>query len=278
VGTDLAITSHHPQTTRDELTGVSTKDGVQFIYIDTPGLHTPHSKLGSHMNKVAEKELHDADVVLLVLDASRLVDGGPRAFVAAKPMSDALGSPARVVCALNKIDRVKPKERLLAVLEGVAGMLDSSAIVPVSAKTGDGLERLEAEIARLLPKAPKVFDDDTLTDKPMRYFVAEFVREQILRNTEKEVPHGVAVTVDEYDDRGKTHKITLTIHVDRESHKPIVLGKGGARIKKIGTLARERFEELAGVHVHLAIHVRVTRGWYEKDALLKEFGYAEGVS
>ena len=275
LGERIAITSHHPQTTRDRVLGVLTERGAQFVFVDTPGLHQARTRLGARMNQEARDAAQGADVILFVTDVG-VRSGGP----ASTSLSDAdarilagLPSGVPVVLVLNKIDKVAEKAALLDVLTGHASAFAFAAIVPVSARKNDGLDRILKEVRDLLPRGEKAFDDDTLTDRPARFFVSELVREQILRRTREEVPHGVAVVVDRFDETGKVPKIELSVHVDREAHKKIVVGKGGVLLKEIGSGARRHIEALLGKQVFLKIWVRVTPGWYESAGLLRDMGY-----
>ncbi|MBL8609356.1 MAG: GTPase Era [Myxococcales bacterium] len=266
VGEPLAITSSHPQTTRDRLSGVLTEGGVQYVFVDTPGIHAPRSKLGVRMNTLAEDAARGADVVLFVTDAA-LPSPADTKILATVPAA------VPVVLVVNKVDTVRPKEKLLPTLEAWAKVREFSAIVPLSARTGDGAERLLAEIERHLPEGDAIFPEEELTDRPLRYFAAEYVREQILRASRAEVPHGVAVVVEEYDESRRVPRIRLVVHVAKESHKAIVLGERGERMRQIATSARARFEALAGRQVHLEIFVRATPGWQDNPRALSDLGY-----
>jgi GTP-binding protein Era len=270
LGETIAITSHHPQTTRDRIAGVVTHDDAQVVFVDTPGVHKAKTKLGARMNQEAREGARDADVVVFMTDVgptprTSLSDEDAR-ILAAIPE----GKPVFLV--VNKVDRVTPKSALLPALEAYGKARDFVAVVPLSARKVDNVLPLLGEVAKLLPEGPLLFEDDALTDKPVRFLVAEFVREQVLRKTREEVPHGVAVVVERYEE-GRVPKIDLAVHVDKESHKRIVIGAGGALMKQIGTLARAKVEQLLGTQVTLRIWVRVTPGWYEKDNLLRDLGY-----
>jgi GTP-binding protein Era len=243
------------------------------------------------MNAASMEAAAEADVVVLVLDAAAALnaaglnkaDGQGHSAQGGVPAS-ALEADAAVIahvpprtpvlCALNKIDRVAHKALLLPLLERIAATASFAAIVPASAKHADGMDRLLSEVEKLLPEGAHAFGADELSDRPVRFFVAEFVREQVLHQTREEVPHGVAVTVERFDEAPNVPRICVTVHVDKESHKPIVIGKGGATLKAIGVEARARTEVLLGKQVYLEIRVRVTPHWYENEALLRDFGYA----
>jgi GTP-binding protein Era len=279
LGEPIAITSPHPQTTRDQILGVLTRPNAQFVFLDTPGIHTAKTRLGVRMNALALGALDQADVVVLLTQ----IKVGPSPQAAnCETMSDAdrailkaLPSSKPIVLALNKIDRLKNKPALLPVLEAHAKEHPFAALVPISALHSNGTDRLLDELQNLLPVQPKLFDDQTLSDKPVRFFVAEFVREQILRKTREEVPHGVAVVVERFDEAGPIPRIELIIHVDKDSHKKILIGARGELLKAIGTEARERVEAMLGKHVFLKLWVRVTPGWYTTDQGLSTVGYTQ---
>ncbi|WP_394820616.1 GTPase Era [Pendulispora albinea] len=278
LGERIAIVSHHPQTTRDRILGVLTQPDAQFVFLDTPGLHAAKSKLGARMNHEAREAARDADVVVFVTSVGVEPAPGVGRFDAALLGQIRDASPKTpVVLVINKVDRVADKSALIAVLQAYAEAFPFAALVPISAKKHDGLERVLSEVKKLLPEDQPLYEADTLTDRPLRFLVAEFVREQILRATREEVPHGVAVVVDRFDESGKVPKIELSVHVDREGHKKILVGKQGAVLKEVGSRARARVEALMGRQVHLAIWVRVTPGWYESDRGLREMGYIGGA-
>jgi GTP-binding protein Era len=272
VGERIAIISPHPQTTRDRISGILTNESAQLVFVDTPGLHRARTKLGAHMNQIARDATLGADLVFFLTDLGPTpreeMSEEDREILAQIPE----GTP--VVLVLTKVDRVKDKGQLLPILERYAKVRDFAAMVPVAAiKQDAGVGSLVGVARRLLPESPPLFEGDELTDKPVRFFVAELVREQILQKTRDEVPHGVAVTVERFDESGKVPNILLTVHVDKESHKKIVVGERGQRIKSIGQDARKRVEALMGTQVHLELWVRVTPKWYENDARMRELGY-----
>jgi GTP-binding protein Era len=273
LGQHLAVTSHHPQTTRDRIVGVLTEREAQFVLIDTPGLHTPKTRLGIRMNREARGAIEGSDVIVFVTDVRQLPgDGVVEADLPLLASLPAL-SARPTVLVINKIDRLRDKALLLPVLKAYESLRDFAALVPLSAKKEAGARPLVAALRKLLPEGEKDYDEDTLTDRPARFLVAELVREQILKKTRAEVPHGVAVVVERFDESGKTVKIDLVVIVDKESHKKIVIGRAGALLKAIGTDARAKVERLLGRKVHLAIWVKVMPRWYESDARLVELGY-----
>ncbi len=271
LGETIAITSHHPQTTRDQILGVVTEGSTQLVFIDTPGVHEPRNKLGARMNHLARDAAREADVVLFLTEVPRDL-GSPFRPTDLEILSGIPeGKP--VICLVNKIDELHEKSGLIGLLTRYMAAYPFAAIIPISAKKRDGLKGVLAEAAKSVPEGEHGFDDDALSDKPVRFFVAEFVRDQILRRTREEVPHGVAVIVDSFDEAAKLARIDVSIHVDKESHKPIIIGAGGSSLKAIGSEARMRVEKMLGRRVHLQLWVRVTPGWYESDSALRDMGY-----
>jgi len=266
VGQPLAITSQHPQTTRERILGIYTEPDLQLIFTDTPGMHAARNRLGSYMNQEAETAAQGGDIIVFVTETGPK----PRAALSEQDLALLAGLPAgaRVVLAINKIDLVKAKSELFPFLQACGAAYAFAEIIPISAKKRDGQRQLIELLRGMATVGPKLFDDETLSDRPTRFFVAEFVREQILRRTREEVPHGVAVVVERWSDvKGMPH-IEVAVVVDKESHKKIVIGHGGALLKEVGTLV--------GQQVHLKIWVRVVPGWYESPAKLAELGYAVG--
>jgi GTP-binding protein Era len=273
LGEPIAIVSPHPQTTRDRIAGIVTRKSTQFVFLDTPGVHVSRTKLGARMNSAVRAALDEADVVVLMTETqprprAELGDEDARALAMVPA-----GKP--VVLVLNKVDRVKNKALLLPALEKLAAGARFVAIVPMSARKADATERLLAEVEPLLPEGDMPFPEDELSDRPLRFFVAELVREQILQHVREEVPHGVAVTVDSFDEAAAIPVIEIAIHVDKEAHKGILIGKRGTMLKTIGQEARKKIERLVGRQVHMKLWVRVTPRWYESDAALRELGYGE---
>ena len=263
----IAIVSPHPQTTRQRLLGVRTDRTSQIAFVDTPGLQLgstpPRHRLGVRMQNEALESLRDADAVLVVVDARAEPDAELLAVV-----------PKGAVLALNKVDLVRPRSRLLPTLEAWQKAHDFAALVPISAKTGSGVADLLRELGERLPPGEPLFDEDTLTDRPARFLAAEIVREKLLLRTRDEIPHGIAVTVDRFDELGKRGtRIALTIHVPKESHKKIVVGRAGAVLKAVGTAARHELSRLLGVPVHLSLWVRVTPDWVDDPKALGELGF-----
>lgn len=261
LGERLCIVSPKPQTTRDRILGILTRGDSQFLFLDTPGLHAAKTRLGHHMNAAARDSIEEADVVVLVTDGE--VDRGIVEVSGDRP----------IILALNKVDRVKDKTKLLPTLQALGEAHDFAAIVPISGLRKDGLERLLAEIEERLPESEHPYPAEELTDKPVRFLVAELVREQVLHRAWQEVPHGVAVVIEKFDEGEKLARINATIHVPKESHKRILIGKSGSFLVTVGKNAREAAAKLLGKKVHLELWVRVTPDWYDKDDLLRQVGY-----
>lgn len=275
----IAIVSHHAQTTRDRIAGILTRDGVQYVFLDTPGFHRARHKLGEHMNEVARAAAAECDVALFLTEPETRagVDGvevnatvreDDRAILSAIPENTA------IILVLNKIDKIKKKQVLMPLLDAYGKERPLAAVVPISALKGDGMDRILSEVAKLLPLSEPLYEEDELSDKPVRFFVGEFVREQILQRTRQEIPHGVAVTVESFDENAKLVRIAVTIHVAKDSHKGIIIGDGGKMLVAVGSAARKRAEDLLGRKVHLETFVRCTPGWFDDSARLADMGYA----
>ncbi len=271
LGTKVAIVSDKPQTTRTRILGVkhgSAERPGQIVFVDTPGIHRPLHRMNVRMVDHAVETITQVDVLVVVLDASIRTGRGDR-FVL--ELLDRATAPA--VLALNKIDLIA-KRRLLPLIDWYRRQRDFAGLVPISARTGDGVPELEGEIRDRLPEGEPLFPDDYLTDQPERVVVAETVREKLLRETRAELPFASAVVVDRFeeaDSRG-VMRLYCSIVVDRGTHKPIVLGRGGARIKRIGVEARLELERRFGTRVYLDLHVRVRPGWRESERMLRELG------
>jgi GTP-binding protein Era len=269
VGQKIAIVSDKPQTTRHRIQGVWTRPGSQMVFIDTPGIHKPMHRMNRRMVDAALAALGDADVVVLVVDASLRPGRGDRFVLELLPR---VRGP--VILALNKTDLVV-KPALLPLMRQYAEAFAFRAIVPVSAQTGDGVDALAAEIRAALPDGPALFPDEYLTDQTERGLAAELIREQVLAHTHDELPYTTAVVIDRFEEppaAGGLTRIFASILVDHESQKPIVVGKGGAMIKRIGTAARKGLEEMLDGRVYLYLHVKVRQDWRDDERLLDELG------
>jgi len=270
LGQKLAIVSPKPQTTRNRIRGIVTRPAGQVVYVDTPGLHPPRGKLGRFLAATVTQALEEVDVVILVADATAPVDAdAAEAFEALRSVS------APAVLALNKVDLVPDKAKLLPRLEAYAGRHPFRALVPMSAKKGTGVDRLEAVTLELLPPGPALYPADTVTDQPETLFVAETIREKLFQTLRQEVPYACAVRVEELVERGPDAPLYIRgeIFVERASQKGIVIGEGGAMLKRIGQAARRELEAFFGVRVFLDLRVRVREDWRQDDRALRELGY-----
>jgi GTPase len=271
LGEKVAIVTAKPQTTRHRILGVLTRPEAQLIFLDTPGWHEPgRQPLNLEMMNRAKAALSDSDLALWVVDGLRRGREHQMALEAVR----SLGS-GRLLAAVNKIDALPDKTALLPILAEIEAAVRPAALVPISAQSGDGLSALEEEIIRLLPENRPYYPEDALTDQPERVIAAEMIREAVFRLTSREVPYATAVTVDEFKAEGGLMRLSATIHVERDSQKGILIGAGGARLKKIGQAARRELERFLGARVYLQLFVRATRDWSKKPAALLEFGYRD---
>ncbi len=267
IGQKIAITSRKPQTTRNRIQTVLTTDEGQIVFLDTPGIHKAKSKLGEYMVNVAERTMEDVDVILWLVEPTDYIGAGERHII-----EQLKKTKTPVILVINKIDTVK-KEELLGFIDTYRSELDFQEIVPVSALRGKNTDELIRCIFRYLPYGQPFYDEDTITDQPMRQIVAELVREKALRLLGEEVPHGIAVSIESMKEKGKICHIEATIICERDSHKGIIIGKGGQMLKKIGSTARPEIEKLLEMQVNLQLWVKVKKDWRDSDYLLKNFGY-----
>lgn len=272
LGEKLAIVTPKPQTTRDRILGIKPVPGGQIVFLDTPGVHLGSKALNRHMREVALATLGDVDAVLFVLDATGAARGFTREEETLVQAVRESGKPT--VAVINKVDAVS-KPSLLPLMARLHELGLFRAIVPVSATAADGLDRLLAETLPLLPAGPPLFPEDELTDRPVRFLVAELIREQVMLQTRQELPYSVAVEVIRFAERTDKPLIEIdaTIHVERESQKAIVLGHGGERVKEISQAAREGIEALVGKQVFLRAHIRVEPDWTKSEKGLRKLGY-----
>ncbi|NWF83009.1 MAG: GTPase Era [Bryobacteraceae bacterium] len=268
VGVKLAIVANKPQTTRTTIQGVWTTDHAQVVFIDTPGIHSGDSKINRRMMDSIRQALDHRDLLLFVIDASR--EPGAEDARALELVKQA-GAPA--IAVFNKIDLVKDKRALLPLMDRYRQLHGFTDLVPVSARKGDGLDTLRNAIIERLPPGPAYFPKDHLTDQPERFLVSEIIREKILAVTRDEVPHAVAVTVDEWKEEGRLTRVAATIHVERPGQRAILLGERGERLKSIGTKARLECEALLGRRFFLGLFVRVSKDWRESDAFLRDLDW-----
>ena len=271
VGEKIAIVTNKPQTTRNRICAVVDRNECQFVFMDTPGLHKARTKLGDYMVKVVRESVADVDAVCLIVEPIPHV-GGPEEELIAR--IKALNVPA--VLIINKIDTVE-KEALLAVMAAYAEVHAFQAILPISAKNGEGVEEVLDVLARFLPEGPRMFPEDMVTDQPERQVCAEIIREKLLLCLDKEIPHGTAVELIRFAERERDGVIEIdaTIYCEKDSHKGIIIGKGGAMLKKISTLARQDIERFMGAKVYLQTWVKVKENWRDNLNLIHNFGYKE---
>ena len=270
VGEKVAIVSNKPQTTRNRITAIVNRGDTQFVLMDTPGFHKPRTRLGDFMVNVVKESVADVDCVLLLVEPVAAI--GPQEEGLLERLKQS-GAPAILV--INKIDTVD-KTRLLEVMALYSAAYDFDAILPISAKTGDGLEELMDELSKYAEEGPHLFPEDMITDQPERQICAELVREKLLQCLDKEIPHGTAVEVTRFSERDSgIIDLEVTIYCEKDSHKGIIIGKKGAMLKKIGELARQDIEEFMGAKVYLQTWVKVKENWRDSMAQLRNFGFSE---
>lgn len=269
IGEKIAIMSDRPQTTRNKILCIMNTDNAQIMFLDTPGIHKPHHKLGEYMVRTAESTLKEVDVILFVVDASEKRGAGEEYIT---ELLQKVKTP--VILVVNKIDKLQDKDKLFRIIDSYSKTYDFAAIVPVSALEDEEFPGLVAEITKHLPEGPAYFPDDMITDQPERVIAAEMIREKILLLTRDEIPHSIAVEVEEFKERDNDDVyIRATIFVERDSQKGIVIGAKGSLLKKIGQQARADIEGLLGCKVFLDLWVKVKADWRNKDKALKQFGY-----
>ena len=269
-GEKIAIVSDKPQTTRNRITAVVNRGESQFVFLDTPGLHKARTRLGDYMVKVVKDSVADVDAVMLLVEPIANI-GGPEQELIGRIKT--LGVPAALV--INKIDTVK-KEDLLAVMAVYGQAFDWNAVLPISARTGEGVDELMDVLGGWLPEGPQLFPEDMITDQPERQIMSEILREKLLRCLDKEVPHGTAVEITKFSQRDNDIiDIHATIYCEKESHKGIIIGKNGAMLKKISSQAREDMERFMGAKVYLETWVKVKENWRDNPAAIQNFGYTE---
>ena len=270
VGEKIAIVSNKPQTTRNRICGIVTKGDTQFVFVDTPGYHRARTKLGDYMVNIARESIADVDLTILVVEP--VANIGPQEEGLLEKIK---GSHCPAVLAINKIDTVE-KEALLEVIAVYSQAADFKAIIPISAKTGDGVDALLKECQKYAVESPFLFDEDLTTDQPERQVMAEIIREKILWNLDREIPHGTAVEITRFTERDSgIIDIDTTIYCEKASHKGIIIGKQGAMLKKISTQARNDCEKFMGTKVYLTTWVKVKENWRDSDFLVRNFGYSE---
>ncbi|MBO4941458.1 MAG: GTPase Era [Clostridia bacterium] len=270
IGEKVAIVSNKPQTTRTKIMGVRTEDDCQIVLIDTPGIHKPHNKLGEKMEKYIYTATKDIDVLLYVVDATLYDNEYPKEKAALEGLK---ASDVPVILVVNKVDKVE-KNSLLPTIQKLSELYDFSGIVPLSAKMGDNVDALLAEIKNLLSEGPQFFPGDIITDQPERQIVAEFIREKALRLLNQEIPHGIAVEIEKMHKRENgTYEILAAIYCERQSHKAIIIGKKGEKLKEIGSRARQDIERFLSSKVYLELWVKVKEDWRNKEAFMNTIGF-----
>ena len=271
VGEKIAIVSNKPQTTRNRISGIVTRGENQFVFLDTPGLHKARNRLGEYMVGVVRASVADVDAVLLVVEPVPSVGEPERELI---DRIKALKLPA--VLVINKVDELENKEKLLEVIAAYSAAHEFQAIVPISAKEKDGVEELLALLEKFLPEGPQLFPEDMTTDQPERQVMAEILREKLLYCLEKEIPHGTAVEITRFTERdSEIIDVEATIFCEKASHKGIIIGKGGAMLKKVSTLARRDMERFMGTKVFLQTWVKVKENWRDSLAGVHNMGYRE---
>ena len=270
VGEKIAIVSNKPQTTRSRIIGIVSRGDMQLVLIDTPGFHKPRTRLGDYMVNVVRESVADVDCVLLLVEPIASIGPQEEALISRIEEQDL---PAILV--INKIDTVE-KERLLEVMAVYSARHTFDAIIPISARTGEGLEDLQTEMEKYAAEGPHLFPDDMITDQPERVICAELIREKLLLCLEKEIPHGTAVEITKFSERDNgLLDIEATIFCEKDSHKGIIIGKKGAMLRKVGELARKDMEEFLDARVNLQTWVKVKESWRDSLAQLRNFGYTE---
>jgi len=271
-GEKIAITSNKPQTTRNSIRTVVTNKDYQMIFIDTPGIHKPKTKLGEYMVDVATESIKEVDAVLFLVEATEESAGAGDAYIIEQLKT--VKTP--VVLIINKVDRVK-KETMLALIKHFSDLMDFKGIIPISALKGEGIDIVLDEVSNLLPEGPQYFPEDMLTDQPEKVIVAEMIREKILNLLKDEIPHGTGVEVLTFKERPGRGIIDIqaTIYCEKDSHKGIIIGKQGAMLKKIGSLARGDVEKFLGTKIYLELWVKVKADWRNSNAMLKTLGYTK---
>ncbi len=271
LGQKISITSRKPQTTRHRILGIKTTDSAQFVYVDTPGLHH-HARraLNRALNRAASEVLHDVDVVVFLVEAGQWTEEDDLV------LQKLAGVEAPVILAVNKVDRFRKKDGLLEYLAEAGARRDFAAVVPLSALNGDNLDALEGEIEQRLPESPPFFPEDQITDRSERFLAAELIREKLFRHLGQELPYGLTVEIERFQEDGGLLRINGLIWVERKSHKAIVIGRQGRMLKRVGREAREDMERLFGQKVFLELWVKVKEGWADDERALRSLGIDEG--
>ena len=269
IGQKIAITSNKPQTTRNRIQTVYTDERGQVVFLDTPGIHKAKNKLGEYMVNVAERTLNEVDVILWLVEPTTFIGAGERHIA-----EQLKKTKTPIILIINKVDTVDKKE-IIKFMDAYRKVLDFAEIIPVSALRSLNLDSVLDMIFKYLPYGPMFYDEDTITDQPQRQIVAEMIREKALRCLDEEIPHGIAVAIDQMKERkdGGMFDIDATIICERDSHKGIIIGKGGSMLKRIGSEARRDIENMLEAKVNLQLWVKVKKDWRDSDFLMKNFGY-----
>ena len=270
-GEKIAAVSSKPQTTRTRITGIVTRDETQYVFMDTPGVHKARTKLGEHMNKAVKDSVADVDLILMVMDVTKKIGENEQNIIKSFRKND------NVILILNKIDLVKNKEEIALKIAEFVPLYDFKAVIPISVLERDGVDIVWEEVEKYAVEGPHYFPDDKFTDQPERVLAGEIIREKILNLMNEEIPHGIAVTIEKMEERVNKNgedilDISAVLYCERESHKGMIIGKGGAMLKKIGQLAREDLESFFEIKVNLQCWVKVKEDWRNKEGLIRNFG------
>lgn len=272
LGQKLCITSRRPQTTRHRILGIKTTELGQFIYVDTPGMHSDGKRaMNRYMNRAAAASVDDVDVVVFVIDGMKWTEEDDRVL---KKLQD---TSKPVILVMNKIDKLEDKAALLPQVEKLAVLYDFAEIVPLSARRGINMESLEQSIYKLMPEGEMIFDEDQLTDRSSRFLAAEMVREKLFRHLGQELPYSLTVDIEQFEDDNGMYRISAVIYVERSGQKSIVIGKKGELLKLVGKDAREDMEKLFGCKVFLQLWVKVREGWSDNERMLRNLGYNDDI-
>ncbi|MBD5140019.1 MAG: GTPase Era [Ruminococcus sp.] len=270
-GEKIAAVSSKPQTTRTRITGIVTREETQYVFMDTPGVHKARTKLGEHMNKAVKDSVTDVDLILMVMDVTKKIGENELNIIKSFRKND------NVILILNKIDLVKNKEEIALKIAEFIPLYDFKAVIPISVLERDGVDIVWEEVEKYAVEGPHYFPDDKFTDQPERVLAGEIIREKILNLMNEEIPHGIAVTIEKMEERVNKNDedildISAVLYCERESHKGMIIGKGGAMLKKIGQLAREDLESFFEIKVNLQCWVKVKEDWRNKEGLIRNFG------
>lgn len=270
-GEKIAAVSSKPQTTRTRITGIVTRDEIQYVFMDTPGVHKARTKLGEHMNKAVKDSVTDVDLILMVMDVTKKIGENEHNIIKSFRKRD------NVILILNKIDLVKNKEEIAVKIAEFIPLYDFKAVIPISVAEKDGLDIVWEEVEKYAVEGPHYFPDDKFTDQPERVLAGEMIREKILDLMSEEIPHGIAVAIEKMEERTNKNgedilDISAVLYCERESHKGMIIGKNGAMLKKIGQLAREDLEKFFEIKVNLQCWVKVKEDWRNKEGLIRNFG------